>query len=71
MEDAEKYQDTFWREEAQEQFEQEAYDDRREMERLYNEERKIKDQFYSKRNNKESLKKTGGLKKESPVWDDE
>jgi hypothetical protein len=43
----------------------------KEMERIAREEAKSSDAFYDKRAVKEEKKKTGGVKKQSPVWDDE
>jgi hypothetical protein len=43
----------------------------KEFDRLHRQEREIKEAFYSKREQKESLKRTGGAKSESPVWKDE
>jgi hypothetical protein len=43
----------------------------KEFERLHHQERTIKDAFYSKRDSKEKLKKTGGAKSQSPIWKDD
>ena len=43
----------------------------REFERLYQQDRHIKDSFYSKRAQKEKLKKTGGAKSDSNIWKDD
>ena len=42
-----------------------------EMEKLYGEEQKIKDQYYKRREKKTTLRNQGGVKRESPIWDDE
>ena len=45
-------------------------DEIREMDRLFEERRDIKDQYFQKRAKKEKLQKTGGIKDESPIWND-
>jgi len=43
----------------------------KEFERQAKEEGKIRDSLYSRREKRESLKKTGGARSESPVWKDD
>ena len=43
----------------------------KEFDRLLSQERDIKEAFYSKREQKESLKRTGGARSESPIWKDD
>ena len=43
----------------------------KEIERMYQEEMKIRDAYESKRLKKENLKKSGGIKSESPIWDED
>ena len=45
-------------------------DEMKEFDRLSRQERDIKEAFYSKRQQKEQLKRTGGAKSESPIWKD-
>ncbi len=43
----------------------------REVESIYGAEKKQKDQFFFRREQKNKLRSQGGVKKESPIWDDE
>jgi hypothetical protein len=44
----------------------------REVERLYKNERRDKDAYYSKRDKKNDIRNNGGtMKSGSPVWDDD
>lgn len=45
--------------------------DLRETERIYGEHQARKDSFYKRRETKSKLKSQGGVKKSSPLWDDE
>ena len=45
-------------------------DEMKQFERLHQQDRIIKDSFYQKKDVKERLKKTGGAKSQSPVWQD-
>ncbi len=45
-------------------------DEMKEFDRLYRQERDVKESFYSKRQKKEELKRTGGAKSDSPIWKD-
>ena len=45
--------------------------DMKELNRIYGEEQKVKDQFFYRREKKQAYKQQGTVKKESPVWDDE
>ena len=44
--------------------------DMKEIESIYGADQKQKDTFFSKREKKDTLRSQGGVKKESPIWDD-
>ena len=71
LEDVDKYQEYFRREELSAGDEQEAKDELREMNKLFESERLTKDAFYKKRSQKEKIKSTGGIRPESPIWNDD
>lgn len=43
----------------------------REVEKLYQSEKFGRDKFYEKRESKQNLKRTGGVKPQSPIWDED
>ena len=45
--------------------------DMQEIERIYGEHKAQKDSFYKRRETKAKLRSQGGVKKQSPIWDDE
>jgi hypothetical protein len=65
------YHDSAMRDDAREQDKQLIRDEMKEFERMYKQEKTVKDGFYEKRSQKDKLRKTGGAKSDSPIWNDD
>lgn len=71
LDQMESMDDHLMRKEETEEQEQSIKDEMKEVDNLFKSERKIKDAFYNKREQKRSMRKSGGVRSDSPMWDEE